>query len=270
MADIKQKKTINITPLHQAHQTPQELEADLCETRKRIIAESKDLFIHYGYGKTTIGDIASACEMSPGNIYRFFDSKLDIATLILKNALLQFHKNLSAEVAKANLAEEKMRVFAMDNLHRSYNFLEDTPQFVELINSAVRKKPEIRKTFRERERELIEKILKLGSENKEFKIDCVSATARTVQCMLAPFRWSRLSAPRGFNKIERLKVELEATILMTLTALKKGCFLESIMSKHPQHQNCDEAKPESVISNISDYSPQSSPRKNITLPPLDF
>jgi AcrR family transcriptional regulator len=50
--------------------------------RDRIMEAAKSRFSHFGYGKTTMAEVASDCEMSPGNLYRFFPGKLDIAEAI--------------------------------------------------------------------------------------------------------------------------------------------------------------------------------------------
>ena len=38
--------------------------------RHDILLKSLELFGHYGFAKTNIGDIADCCGMSPGNLYR--------------------------------------------------------------------------------------------------------------------------------------------------------------------------------------------------------
>ena len=50
--------------------------------RSQIIDAAKQRFSHFGYGKTTMAEIAADCSMSPGNLYRFFPGKLDIAEAI--------------------------------------------------------------------------------------------------------------------------------------------------------------------------------------------
>lgn len=44
-------------------------------TREEILRHAIDLFGHYGFNKTNIGDIAERSNMSPGNIYRYFKNK---------------------------------------------------------------------------------------------------------------------------------------------------------------------------------------------------
>jgi Transcriptional regulator len=45
------------------------------ETRERIMIKADELFRQFGFGKTTVADIAAELGMSPANIYKFFSSK---------------------------------------------------------------------------------------------------------------------------------------------------------------------------------------------------
>ena len=45
------------------------------DTRERILVVAERLFRQMGYQKTTVADIAKELQMSPANVYRFFDSK---------------------------------------------------------------------------------------------------------------------------------------------------------------------------------------------------
>ena len=48
------------------------------DTREKILITAERLFREIGYQKTTVADIAKALQMSPANVYRFFDSKRSI------------------------------------------------------------------------------------------------------------------------------------------------------------------------------------------------
>ena len=57
---------------------------NLDETAKQILDAASRRFLHYGYGKTTMSEIAQDCNMSTGNLYRYFPSKLDIAEMFVR------------------------------------------------------------------------------------------------------------------------------------------------------------------------------------------
>src|SRR5438876_8107129 len=48
------------------------------DVRERILVTAERLFREIGYQKTTVADIAKVLQMSPANVYRFFDSKKSI------------------------------------------------------------------------------------------------------------------------------------------------------------------------------------------------
>ena len=64
--------------------------------REKIIDAAVERFLHYGYPKTTIAELAGDCAMSPGNIYRFFKGKIDIAAEIARREALQAVERMEA------------------------------------------------------------------------------------------------------------------------------------------------------------------------------
>jgi hypothetical protein len=56
------------------------------DTHQKILDAAKRRFMHYGYSKTTMAELAVDCDMSPGNLYRYFAGKLDIAEAICREA----------------------------------------------------------------------------------------------------------------------------------------------------------------------------------------
>jgi AcrR family transcriptional regulator len=81
------------------------------ETRKRddIIAAAKEHFSLYGYGKTTVSDLAKAIGFSKGYIYKFFESKQAIGEAICTNCLSVVLASIDTALADAPTATEKFR-----------------------------------------------------------------------------------------------------------------------------------------------------------------
>ena len=52
------------------------------KTRAMIVEVAERHFKRYGYGKTTIVEIASDCAMSHANVYRFFRNKAELADAV--------------------------------------------------------------------------------------------------------------------------------------------------------------------------------------------
>ena len=57
------------------------------ERREQIIQAADEHFRHYGYGKTTVADLARAIGLSSAYIYKFFDSKRAIGEAVCQQIL---------------------------------------------------------------------------------------------------------------------------------------------------------------------------------------
>ena len=92
-----------------------------------------ELFSHYGFSKTNIGDIAKACSMSPGNLYRYFKNKQGIGEAVVQDYMNDEVASVEAVLADPSLDwEGRLRhliVYAVENLIRQYK---QTPKMVEL------------------------------------------------------------------------------------------------------------------------------------------
>lgn len=62
------------------------------EVKDRILLEAQRIFLKLGYDKTTMREIADKCEISVGNIYRYFKNK----DSILDELIGDFSKDLKA------------------------------------------------------------------------------------------------------------------------------------------------------------------------------
>lgn len=76
--------------------------------RDRILAEAERLFRAYGYSKTTVADVAEACEMSPANVYRFFESKAAINEAITGVVMARMEAMSLAIIREARPATDRL------------------------------------------------------------------------------------------------------------------------------------------------------------------
>lgn len=81
-------------------------EADM---RHRILVVAERLFRQIGYQKTTVADIAKALNMSPANVYRFFDSKKSINAGVARRLMGQVERQSQAIAAGKEKAATKLR-----------------------------------------------------------------------------------------------------------------------------------------------------------------
>ena len=77
--------------------------------RDQIIEAADEHFSHYGYGKTTVADLAKAIGFSKAYIYKFFDSKQAIGEAICERCLGSIVASVEEAVAEGKTATDKLR-----------------------------------------------------------------------------------------------------------------------------------------------------------------
>ncbi len=85
--------------------------ADHIETdvREKILVTAERLFREIGYQKTTVADIAKALQMSPANVYRFFDSKKSINTGVARRLMGEVEQAAQTIAASKGSAAARLR-----------------------------------------------------------------------------------------------------------------------------------------------------------------
>jgi AcrR family transcriptional regulator len=180
--------------------------------RQRILDAAKKRFKHYGYAKTSMAEIAADLQMSPGNLYRYFPGKIDIALAIADDSYEIRHEHL-AEIArdKGRLAVERLRDLFHADMVETYKMIEHDPRTFELAAIIKTERPEWVNGQLKRERELIDAILAEGNQSGEFDVPDIDFTAEMLQAAMMKFRypqlWSNLRLPaleREFNGVAHL------------------------------------------------------------------
>src|ERR1700755_2481149 len=87
------------------------------DTRERILVTAERLFREIGYQKTTVADIAKSLNMSPANVYRFFDSKKSINAGVARRLMGQVERQSQAIAAGKQDAATKLRDL-LTTIHR--------------------------------------------------------------------------------------------------------------------------------------------------------
>lgn len=84
------------------------------EVRSQILGVAEKLFRAYGYGKTTVADIARECAMSPANVYRFFESKAAVNEAITEVLLAESEQRGAAILKEQRSAADRLRMFLLE------------------------------------------------------------------------------------------------------------------------------------------------------------
>lgn len=215
----------------------------LCKdtVRGNILLAAKKRFVHYGYAKTTMAEIAADCSMSPGNLYRYFPGKLDIAEAIAGEAGEQAIAKLR-EVLKrpGRSAKERLRDFMFADMRLTYEQLEYDKQVYEMARVVMMDRPQFANRILALHRALLSEILAGGNASGEFAIEDVVFTAEMIQSATMKFRYPQLHSKLPYEKLER---ELEGVVHLVLNGLDDG----GAGRDHPRKAQ-DDQKSETLVS----------------------
>jgi AcrR family transcriptional regulator len=185
--------------------------------RDKIIEAAKKRFSHFGYAKTTMAEVASDCAMSPGNLYRFFPGKLDIAEAIAREDYakhLEHMRKLAVQPGKD--ARERLHNLLFEELRRTYHKLEKDPRAVEMARVISQERPTFANWMLENERKILMELMDEAERRGEFTIEDKAFTAEMVQSATMKFRYPQLWSKLTLPKLER---ELEGVLNLLIGGL---------------------------------------------------
>lgn len=175
-------------------------------------------FRHFGFGKTTMAEISEDCEMSAGNLYRYFDNKKKIGEGCAQRCMQQKLDIVRKIVRNHKLnPEKKLQAFALEVLDYMHHQFSDQPAMMELVDFISRESWGIVLQYMEQERSLLSEILSEGNRSGEFNIPDVLETAKCIQASLIKF-----IAPRYMDAfpLEELRKEALAVTDLLIKGLK--------------------------------------------------
>ncbi len=190
------------------------------DPRQKIINAAKKRFAHYGYSKTTMADLAVDCDMSPGNLYRYFPGKLDIAEEIAREASIRTAEQLSCILTRpGRSAAERLHDFLFEDLRETFHTLEDDPKIVEMAQIITAERPQFHNEGMSREREVLRRIVEFGNISGEFAVAEPEFVAEMIQAATLKFSYPQLFTRLPLDRLER---ELEGVYQLIIAGLRAG------------------------------------------------
>ena len=190
------------------------------KTREQILDAAMNRIKHYGYGKTTMSEIAGDCDMSAGNIYRFFASKLDIAEAMARQFNAELYQTY-AEIARGNSPPaQRLRQVFHHNLDQTFDAIEREAKILEVAEVLGEERPLFMNEGLAQERIYLCTILEDGVERGDFApiADC-NYTAEMIQSALMKYRFPQLFSRLTLPKLRR---ELNGVLDIIEAGLSKG------------------------------------------------
>lgn len=194
--------------------------SDKSKTREQILDAAMNRIKHYGYGKTTMSEIARDCDMSAGNIYRFFASKLDIAEAMARQFNAELYQSYS-EIARGDAppAQRLRKVFHY-SLDQTFDAIEREAKILEVAEVLGEERPLFMNEGLAQERIYLCTILEDGVDRGDFApIEDCNYTAEMIQSALMKYRFPQLFSRLTLPKLRR---ELNGVLDIIIAGLAKG------------------------------------------------
>ena len=110
------------------------------ETRERIMVKADELFRQFGFGKTTVADIAAELGMSPANIYKFFSSKEDIIQASADRNLVVLSEAVQQHMVESGPALDRIEKVLLTVYRHTVDILRNERQVFKLMIRAYEQK----------------------------------------------------------------------------------------------------------------------------------
>ncbi len=185
------------------------------EIKNQILDAAFERFGRYGFGKTTMAEIAKDCDMSAGNLYRYYPNKKEIAAdcaaRCMRNA-----EDLWREILKQPGLPPSMRLTAivLEKLHYLHQQFSDHPPLFELVMYISGERGDLVSSHMEVLQSLVAEILSEGNRAGDFYVADVLGTARAFLAATMKF-----IAPHFMGTFELEELENEAREVVQLLVL---------------------------------------------------
>lgn len=179
--------------------------------RDQIIEAADEHFSHYGYGKTTVADLAKQIGFSKAYIYKFFDSKQAIGEAICARCLGGIMEAVEESVAGGKSATDKIRrLFNTISALSAELFFNDRKLYDIATYSCAEHWPSS-EAYIARVEEMVAELIREGREGGEFERKTpIDEAARAIMMAFQPFmnpmmlQYNLDAVPEGANEVVSL------------------------------------------------------------------
>jgi AcrR family transcriptional regulator len=178
------------------------------ETRERIMIKADELFRQFGFGKTTVADIAGELGMSPANIYKFFPSKEAIIQASADRNLLDLTETVHKRLAVSGSALDRIEMLLLTVYRHTVDILRNERQVFKLMIVAYEQRWDCVGAFDKFLLQTLAKLVKEGISTGEFKSGNAMATAHILFDCLTLIRTPHLYQQEGRELNEKRICEL--------------------------------------------------------------
>ena len=191
------------------------------DVKRQIIEVAQARFSRYSFSKTTMAEIAKDCQMSPANLYRYFESKEDIAVEIGNQCLSAKEAVLREVLKRAGLsASERFEAFVVATLHYVHNLLSEQPHLSEIVETICKPNLDSMKRHQETYLTLLAQVLDEGNQTGEFDVQDIRATGEMIQNATIKFTYPPVMIAEGLS-LQELEYQARALSRLIIRGLAK-------------------------------------------------
>ena len=178
---------------------------DKLSTRDRILQAATARIKHYGYAKTTMAEIAADCGMSPGNIYRFFEAKIDIAEAMARKHYADEQARAAAIARRKDWpVDKRLREIFFGRMRDNYQLVDMSAKILEVAEVLTQERPLYFNETLAQDRVVLGALIAEGVEIGLFApTDNPEYVAEMLQAACAKFNFPALFSRLTLPKLER-------------------------------------------------------------------
>ena len=184
------------------------------EISTQILDAAEKRFRTYGFGKTTMAEVASDIDMSTANLYRYYENKLAIGSAMASRCFMERERFLTEVVNRPDLnAAERFETFVLEMLRYMHDQFSQQPKISELVDVIVTKRPDLIQNKIDSDQRLVAIVLHKGNESGEFDIDDIDEISTYVMSAIVKFSSPFFMPMFSLEELEKLAKGVVALIL---------------------------------------------------------
>jgi AcrR family transcriptional regulator len=186
----------------------------------RILRAAQARFVRYGFGKTTMTEIAADCAMSAANIYRYFESKGDIAAAGARRWLGELEGELAALAAEPPVPPAaRLARLVLAKIGALSALIADAPHLEELVDHVCREREDVMADHRQAVRALYAAVIRAGQGEGAFAPGDPERAAEAFDAATRGFFHPAVLRAQPPNEI---RAEAEKALALLLAGLRAG------------------------------------------------
>jgi AcrR family transcriptional regulator len=178
------------------------------ETKKSILKEARKSFLHFGYAKSSMNNIAIACGKKKSALYYYFPGKEELFEAVIAEEYARLFKKIQQNIDSEKDAEENLKYYIHTRLH----VLEEICHLIRFESGVLIEEHPILEKYRKKsdiaELSLIENILQKGKENGDFDIGDIQKNAKAIHEIIKAIEIPVFLQDFNENMDEKLEVLL--------------------------------------------------------------